>query len=87
MAEGGGVLCGERTYIGILGTLVLGNSLLGVESLGLDLVSVNIALESSLLRKPHTEIDQVAAARGAARRHCLAGLERERMASIVRIWV
>lgn len=31
----------------------------------------------------HTETDQVAAARGAARRQCLAGLERERMASIM----
>lgn len=31
-----------------------------------------------------TEIDQVAAARGAARTQCLAGLERERMASMVK---
>lgn len=31
-----------------------------------------------------TEIDQVAAARGAARTQCLAGLERERMASMLK---
>lgn len=77
------ILCGERTYIGILGTLVLGNSLLGVESRGLDLVLVDDSMSILLMRSSRTEIDQVAAARGAARRHCRAGLERERMASIL----
>lgn len=75
---------GEKSYLGILGAVVLGNTVAGrsVESL---------VLFGTRVSKPIldwggwfvlTATDQVAA-RGAARRHCLA--ERERMASIVSV--
>lgn len=41
----------EKTYVGVLGSLILGNTLLGVESLVLDGTLANIPIESLPLRR------------------------------------
>lgn len=75
------------THLGVLGSLVLGDSLTGgrVAALQVGICQEDVQCVGAI-GGGLTEIDQVAAARGAARRHCLGiGLEKARMASILEI--